>query len=136
MDGPVLEDEERLILPRGPASVAEARRFVSSAMGDHELKEVALLLASELSTNAVDHAAGDSFEVRVRLDGVVRVEVSDGSTTLPEPVPSSEERAGGRGLLLVEAFASDWGVQVQQGGKTVWFELAPMHSPQDEGGEG
>jgi anti-sigma regulatory factor (Ser/Thr protein kinase) len=125
MDRPVLEEEGTLVLPRRPASIAETRRFVSSAIDDPETKEVAVLLASELSTNAVRHGAGDFFLIRVRLDGAVRVEVSDESSQLPEQARPSRGSVGGRGLVLVDAFASRWGVDVQGSGKTVWFELAP-----------
>ena len=109
MDRPVIEDEEKLVLPRRPASVAETRRFVEGAIDDPETKEVAVLLASELSTNAVRYGAGDFFEVRVRLDGAVRVEVSDESSEMPERARPSSDSAGGRGLLLVDAFATRWG---------------------------
>ncbi len=124
----IREDGERLVLHREPASIAVARRFVSGVVTDPEVREVAVLLVSELTTNAVRHAMGDSFEVRVRLDGVVRVEVTDESDVLPERIPPSEEGAGGRGLLLVNAFASDWGVESQPSGKTIWFELAHRDS--------
>jgi signal transduction histidine kinase len=92
----IREDGERLVLHREPASIAVARRFVSGVVTDPEMREVAVLLVSELTTNAVRHAMGDSFEVRVRLDGVVRVEVTDESGVLPERIPPSEEGAGGR----------------------------------------
>jgi anti-sigma regulatory factor (Ser/Thr protein kinase) len=129
MDRPVLEDEERLLLPRGPASIAEARRFVSEAIADPEMREIAQLLTSELTTNAVRHGAGEFFEVRVRLDGTVRVEVIDESTEVPKRAEPSSRQAGGRGLLLVESFATDWGFEVRPSGKTVWFELgAPGES--------
>ena len=57
-------------------------------------------------------------------DRKIRLEVTDSSTVVPRPntgVADLDER--GRGLMLIDALASRWGVQPRQDGKTVWCEL-------------
>lgn len=121
-----------------PKAAAAARRFVrdtlqawvvTAAADGHGLVDDAVLLTSELVTNAVVHA-GTPVQVTCRLaDGAVEVVVSDGhpGRLVPEapelePVPS--ERTGGRGLLLPAALASAWGVAYGRASKAVWFRLA------------
>ncbi|GAA1780605.1 hypothetical protein GCM10009795_028600 [Nocardioides hankookensis] len=89
-----------------------------------ETIETALLLVSELVTNAVVHGGGrPALDIDVRPD-LMHVSVSDNAPGTPhvahEPVTSEH----GRGLFLVETLASRWGVQPSDGNnKTVWFEL-------------
>jgi anti-sigma regulatory factor (Ser/Thr protein kinase) len=110
-----------------PYSPRLARRFVSDTLGRWRcgtLTEEAALLASELVTNAVLHACTEIDLTVSRMDGAVRVEVSD---TSPRPVvlrDGSDLATGGRGLYLVEALARDWGVAPHPPGKAVWFELS------------
>jgi anti-sigma regulatory factor (Ser/Thr protein kinase) len=87
------------------------------------------LLLSELVTNAVVHA-GTDVEVRLTSnEGVLRVEVSDGNPRLPAARRPSALAGTGRGLHLVQALASSWGVVPVAGGKMVWFEVGiAMHS--------
>ena len=93
--------------------------------------EAVALVVAELAANAVLHGRvpGRDFELRLRCDraaGLVRVEVSDthpGRPKPPEPIPDPVDGDGGRGLLLVAAVASRWGVAERTGpGKTVWAE--------------
>ncbi len=116
----------RQTFPPTPASAGEARRFVGSILDDPDLALIsytATMLVSELVTNAVLHA-GTPIEVVVRLGGDrVRVEVHDGAPRLPMRKHYSTMSGTGRGLLLVEQLASDWGAEPTDAGKTVWFEL-------------
>ena len=82
------------------------------------------VLISELATNAVRHAR-TLFAVAVIWDGrALRVEVSDASLVTPQPqLAVDADREGGRGLLLVDAIATDWGVDLYPRGKTVWFTI-------------
>lgn len=105
-------------------SVAEARRFVADVLSVWGLADGdAVLAVSELATNAVRHA-GTEFAVRViREVGQVRVEVANGSPVLPSLPGPSTDREAGRGVQLVEAVATAWGVLPSSGGKAVWFTV-------------
>jgi two-component sensor histidine kinase len=84
----------------------------------------AVLLVSELVTNAVMHAQ-TPLEVQVHVGkGAVRVEVQDDSDALPIARIPRNEATGGRGLQLVERIARAWGIERRTRGKVVWFELA------------
>jgi anti-sigma regulatory factor (Ser/Thr protein kinase) len=88
--------------------------------------EAVRLVASELVTNAVRHAAASrSITLELSLhDDVVRVMVSDGSTSAPERGDLTSRTAeGGRGVELVDALADRWGSEPRRGGKVVWCEL-------------
>ena len=113
-------------LPGRPECTARARRFVTEALEQwhcEHLADEALLLTSELVTNAVVHA-GSEVDLTVMEDGGrVRVEVVDDD---PRPVAPAERgilAPGGRGLCLVQALAREWGVRPGPTGKSVWFEL-------------
>ena len=87
--------------------------------------DTALLLVSELVTNAVLHGRGEAvLDVDLGADRL-RVAVTDDSPS--EPMVRHTEGLltdGGRGMLLVEHMASRWGVEpTPAGGKSVWFEL-------------
>lgn len=121
-----------------PTAAAAARRFVRDtlqawvvtgvAADGHGLVDDAVLLTSELVTNAVVHA-GTPVQVTCRLaDGAVEVVVRDGhpARLVPEAAeagPGPTERTGGRGLLLPAALASAWGVAYGRTSKAVWFRL-------------
>ncbi|MGI8685790.1 MAG: ATP-binding protein [Acidimicrobiales bacterium] len=112
--------------PAEITSPRAARQFVGSVIGhpDDETTQMALVLTSELVTNAVLHAR-TSVDVRVELeDGLIRVEVADGDPRLPAPMSHAPDALGGRGLFLVEQLASAWGTDLCNGGKVVWFTLS------------
>lgn len=54
---------------------------------------------------------------------VLRVEVSDGSSNMPNPQPVDSTQIGGHGLRIVEALTTRWGVSPHASGKTVWIEI-------------
>jgi DNA-binding NarL/FixJ family response regulator len=107
-------------------SAGRARRFVDETLRRWDCGEqldVVTLLVSEVVTNAVVHA-GTEVEVSVQLtDDAVRIEVVDHADTLPSPRDAEDDETSGRGLALVEAMASAWGVETRPGGKVVWFEV-------------
>ena len=82
------------------------------------------VLISELAANVVRHAR-TRFTVTITWDGLtLMADVSDASPLPPRPpVAAHPEDEGGRGLLLVDAIASDWSVDRHRHGKTVWFTL-------------
>ncbi|MFF2811871.1 SpoIIE family protein phosphatase [Streptomyces sp. NPDC058000] len=154
----------RATLPGDPRAAAAARQFVRTAFADwterrlpgadrltDRLADEAVLLVSELVTNAVVHA-GTTVELLCRLDpaeepvphlddppdavpeepprpGLV-VEVSDRHPT--QPVRAREDtgayEGGGHGLRLISAVAEAWGVTYRRSMKTVWFRL-PVGGP-------
>lgn len=99
-----------------------------------ETTETAVLLLSELLTNAVRHARvppDRHVAARAVLTGDrLRVEVCDASDTHPRPRAASPEDESGRGLGLVEALADAWDVRPRPYGigKTVWFELRVVNA--------
>jgi anti-sigma regulatory factor (Ser/Thr protein kinase) len=115
-------------LPLGATakSVRDARgsmRRLFEGWGLSSLAETAELCTSELATNAVLHAHSPVLLIAARTADGVRIEVQDEA---PGAVRAgSLENAGerGRGLALVNALASCWGVDQHDGGKSVWFEL-------------
>lgn len=112
--------------PAELTSAGEARRFVASTLDGLtavEVIDVAVLLTSELVTNAVVHA-GSWVEVAVSTpDAAVRVAVSDESDARPLLEATNDLREGGRGLALVGRLADAWDVTATGRGKTVWFSV-------------
>ncbi|MDX6538467.1 MAG: hypothetical protein QOI71_77 [Gaiellales bacterium] len=106
--------------PRG------ARRFAVETLAGLVCEEViadAALIVTELATNAVQHARSDFTVAVASSGGVVRIEVQDESTTAPKARIPSPLATGGRGLSLVDAVASTWGVLRTADGKIVWAQL-------------
>lgn len=98
-------------------------RQTLDAAGASDFEEGAVLLVSELVTNAVLHARA-APEITVRAgEGQVWIGVRDASPVTPAPKRYGIDAATGRGLQLVERIAARWGVHTDDGGKTVWFEL-------------
>ncbi len=121
-----------MTLPDGPEGASFARRATARAAElwrlDRELTETALLLVSELATNAIRHGA-PPVRLSLRLESDrLRVEITDGSPSLPRLIQPGPDQVGGRGLQIVQELAARWGAQAsrQHLGKTVWFELGGM----------
>lgn len=116
-----------LTLPGHASSVPAARRFVETVLdtwGRPEVGWSAALCVSELAGNCALHARTD-FTVAVNLEGeLVRVEVTDGSSRTPQQRSYAADATTGRGLRLVEQYATRWGCDPRPTGKTVWVELA------------
>lgn len=108
--------------------VGAARQFVREALGGRPCTDNAVLLASELVTNAVMHTASGgsgSFDISVhQVPALLRVEVTDrGSPAVPTVAAAGGLAASGRGLLLVEQLAARWGHRGGPAGRVVWCEL-------------
>jgi anti-sigma regulatory factor (Ser/Thr protein kinase) len=123
------ENHTRLRLPAQPTSPRQARHFVDGVLREHGVRagavvEAAVLLTSELVTNAVLYAVG-TIDVGVDIDlQGVRVEVADCSAQAPSLREVGMDETSGRGLHLVAEMARAWGVEeAPQAGKVVWFEL-------------
>ncbi|MEV8569186.1 SpoIIE family protein phosphatase [Streptomyces sp. NPDC051322] len=113
-------------------SVATARAFVRDTLqgwGYSDVVDDAVVLTSELVTNAVVHAGTTADVLCLRSDEAVRVEVADHYPEREVPLQSagqpfgSPDSEGGRGLLLCAALASRWGVEYTPTEKQVWFQL-------------
>jgi serine phosphatase RsbU (regulator of sigma subunit) len=141
----------RRTVTHASTAIGPARRWVDDVLESCDVspavRRVAMLLTSELLTNAVQHATGPvdaDVEVGHRT---VRVGVRDGSTTPPHLRSPAPHEPGGRGVQFLERCATRWGVDLHDGvtcsspdesldgvatrdvapgreGKTVWFELA------------
>ncbi|MFF5707017.1 ATP-binding protein [Streptomyces sp. NPDC012794] len=110
-------------------AVGEVRRALRELLRHRcrgETADVAELLITEVVTNALVHTE-QGAEVSASLrGGRLRVEVRDHVALLPRPyVPSADDGTHGRGLVLMQALADDWGVDpLGPGrGKVVWFDL-------------
>jgi two-component sensor histidine kinase len=124
---PERRPEARTHLSSHPTSAAAARRFVRDVLvrwrGGGPDEEAILLCTDELVTNAIIHVASDIEVVVRREHGAVRVEVHDSSARPPLRRLPPPEAESGRGLQLVEALATRWGVSPLDSGKAVWFEM-------------
>lgn len=122
-----------------PRSVPEARHAVEVALrrwGLEDLVWTAALLVSELAANALLHARTDfTVTVCVLPDGAARLEVTDGSRSVPRSRRYGQEATTGRGLRLVEDLSRGWGVEAGPEGKTVWVEVEAAAPPARRPGE-
>jgi anti-sigma regulatory factor (Ser/Thr protein kinase) len=110
-----------------PLAIRAARRFVDHTLtgwGELDGREDAAIVVSELATNAVRHA-DSPFRVTVsRSGGTVRISVRDAGSGIPEVRRPAMETTNGRGLALVAAVSSSWGVAPAADGKVVWADVA------------
>lgn len=113
-------------LPATVSSPRLARRFVADTLRTWTvdgLVERAELVVSELVTNAIRHASGES-RIVVSDEGlsvrIVVADVGDGGVVVRQP---QLEDVGGRGLVLVEAIADRWGASHEGSEHVVWCEI-------------
>ena len=119
--------DQRIQLEADPSSPAAARAFVRQWLAGQGFSQIAPaleLMTSEAVTNAVIHA-GEPLEVSIEDRGdCVRVRVNDPVVAVPVARPPSPSAASGRGVAIIDALASRWGVVVDPpAGKQVWFEV-------------
>ena len=115
------------VFPNAPAGVRDARAFVAEALRDVDpnVVDAAVLMVSELATNAVVHTTSP-FGIGVeRFDHEARISVTDHGHGTPHLRYASSNDTDGRGLGIVAAFAVEWGVDQDRDSKTVWFTV-PM----------
>ncbi|MFD5032370.1 SpoIIE family protein phosphatase [Streptomyces sp. NPDC058405] len=113
-----------------PGALSTARHMIRAAVaawGARERSDEIELAADELITNALMHT-GNGAIVTVRelsgsLERRLRVEVEDRSSALPHRRDPGESGVSGRGLLLVDELADEWGVESRGSGKCVWCEF-------------
>jgi anti-sigma regulatory factor (Ser/Thr protein kinase) len=117
-----------LILAADQAAARAGRShltMVASTLGTAPaLVEVALVLVSELVTNAVLHGRSNPrLAVLARAGGGLFVGVGDDNSRYPVMQDEDQQALGGRGLRLLDSLATRWGVRPEPPGKVVWFEL-------------
>lgn len=120
-----------LTIPGRPENVREARAFVAKALDELPgLAEVAVLLTSEVATNAVVHSnsrrPGGIIRLMItEMVGGIRIEVTDDGSDLFTPAVRGDVYASdGHGLFLVQTLADQWGYVRGETGTTVWFCLS------------
>ncbi|MGH3266669.1 MAG: ATP-binding protein [Trebonia sp.] len=125
----------RIPLMANLAAASAARSVIEDAIRTWRVPvdaDVAILLTSELVTNAVTHGTptvGTFVLLTIACDATgLRVAVHDGSGDLPvldtgpiDEAPADAET--GRGLLLVTTLSDDWGFYRTSAGKAVYFTL-------------
>jgi hypothetical protein len=123
-----LQRPRRIPLTSGPAAAAEARTQVRAAICAWDVPvdpAVAVLLTSELVTNAIANEAGKTILLVItRAYGQLRVDVHDTSWFAPVLVDTPPDAETGRGLMLVANLSTDWGFYRTVAGKAVFFTLA------------
>jgi len=123
--------------PGRPDQIAHARDFTRRVLGPCPVLDEAVLLVSELATNAIEHTATadeGSFHVTIyQGDSSLLIAVTDdGSDNVPTPAHQGETLAEtGRGLELVELIADRWDYCGDGHGRAVWFELSWKQSESD-----
>lgn len=125
-----------LDLPPGRSGVGAARSAAGAWLGTWELPEStrddAVLIVSELATNAIRHTASSRFLCCVALaaDDLVHLEVHDNGALIGRLDPRSPglDDEGGRGLLLVQHLSLRWGVtrSLLTGGNAVWARVGRL----------
>jgi anti-sigma regulatory factor (Ser/Thr protein kinase) len=119
---------EVIYLEPSRSAPAQARRVVRQVL-DHvtseDVTDTAELLVSELVTNAITHGKGMVTLSIDCADDLLSVTVGDDEPTVPQLQPERLMALGGRGLRMIDALASAWGVNPRVGspGKDVWFRL-------------
>jgi len=134
---PAVLQKRRVSLAAEPAAAGAARRQVQATIQAWEIPvdaSVAMLLTSELVTNAIMHETGETITLVITCAyGQLHVDVHDTSCTLPVPVDGPPDTETGRGLMLVANLSSSWGYYRTPTGKAVYFTLAFQDGLNGEG---
>ncbi len=128
MDPPGIE-RVRWTYPPIPTAATQARQRLAAQLNAWRIgasdAEPVLLIAYELTANAIEHAC-TPFELAVSFDGTaVVVEVQDESTLRPLLQPLNLRATRGRGLQMVAAMAKSWNCVQHRDGKTVRAVIIP-----------
>ena len=114
-------------LPSAQNAPRLARRALRELIGDQApaaFTDDALLVTSELVSNATTVGGGCRLSAWYEDDGALRVEVHDHSEVIPSMLARRDpQQLDGRGLRIVDSIASRWGVEPDEAGKSVWFEM-------------
>ncbi|GAA3203539.1 ATP-binding protein [Actinocorallia longicatena] len=114
------------------SGAVEAARLFSArvmrrwSLGQAEERVTAII--AELVANAVEHA-GTDVEVRLSRNGEVRIEVADHDPAPPVMRMPDPLEEGGRGMIIVDRYSTQWGTDRAGKGKTVWAEVDVRPAP-------
>jgi anti-sigma regulatory factor (Ser/Thr protein kinase) len=119
-------------LPCDAAAVSGARRFcakslnetVGSASGALDCIDAAILVISELATNAINAGCAHAVAMIDVHRHRVRIGVTDDGAGLPHVRHPMLREGHGRGLQIVDRLSLAWGVSPAPAGKLVWADLA------------
>jgi anti-sigma regulatory factor (Ser/Thr protein kinase) len=135
---PTALQKRRVTLAAEPASAGAARSQVQATIQAWEIPveaSIAVLLTSELVTNAIRHEKGDTLTLAITCAyGQLHVDVHDTSCMLPVPMDGPPDAETGRGLVLVASLSSSWGYYRTTTGKAVYFTLAFQDGRAEEAG--
>jgi anti-sigma regulatory factor (Ser/Thr protein kinase) len=116
------------------ASCAGARSVVRSVLTEvcrglplataRRLREDALIVASELTANALLHGGGVTRFSACLHGDALELRVSDRSRDMPRRAPTEHGRPGGYGWMIIQRLSSRLGVEVVPGGKTITAMVA------------
>lgn len=118
-----------------PEGLSEARTIVRQALTDWDMAELAddaELVTGELLVNVLLHTEGGAvltLEVLPEPVRRVRLSVQDRSSAWPRRRSPGETATSGRGLLLLDAVSTRWGIEPRGEGKAVWCEIGPGAPP-------
>ncbi|MFF8095563.1 SpoIIE family protein phosphatase [Streptomyces sp. NPDC016675] len=141
-DSPVLRTPLRrtmlTVAQAEPERIATARQHLRDLLHDwpsEEQRDAAVLLLSEMLTNVLVHTDADALLV-AEVTGApgerrIRVEVTDSGDDLPHKRRPGEMASSGRGLMLIELLADEWGVAPRGEGKSIWYEVYESTEPDD-----
>ncbi len=120
--------QRRVRLARVPSSAAAARSQVGEAIRAWKVPvdaDIAILLTSDLVTDAITHGDGPTITLAIRCSrGHLRVDVYDSPRSAPVPADQPVGADSGRGLILVATLSTEWGSFRTAAGKAVYFTLA------------
>jgi hypothetical protein len=119
--------QRRVRLTREPAAASEARSQVRGAIGDWKVPvdpDIAVLLASDLVTNAILRGDGETLTLAIRCSrGHLRIDVYDRSRPRPAGVAEPADTQAASGLVLVAVLSNEWGSFRTPVGKAMYFTL-------------
>ena len=120
---------DRRTFTRSVDGPREARRFVEQTLKRWDLAELvpdAILVVSEMATNAIVHARTDFNVIVAREGDTVRIDVIDAGRPIPDPSPAFPDpfAGSGRGIHIIRSLSEESGSDTMSSGKRVWARLS------------
>jgi hypothetical protein len=129
--------QRRVRLTREPSAAGEARSQVRAAIRAWKIPvdpDIAIVLTSDVVTNAIAHGNGETVTLAIRCSrGRLRIDVYDKSPYLPLGAVEPADTRTVCGLALVAALSTEWGSFRTPAGKATYFTLALHADPPLDG---